>query len=290
VVVTVAIIVVLLSAEAMARSRAGRALTILALIGASALAWKEWRRVSRGTAGLVMGAIALIFLFVAEFTLYRIMQRFADDPLADSRIPFARNTFTAAMEYMPFGSGIGTFVPVYGMYERSGDTMVNAFANHAHNDILEICLEAGVLGIVMTGVFAVWVTKTSVEIWRSSTFGSRDIDLWLARSANIIIILLAIHSFVDYPLRTAAVMAVMAFACGLLVAPFTEADKATSLREECSDRHSVKKQRRHAPARVGAASLAGSVRTGSAPSEESGWKPWGEGITWPEAWRKGPQS
>jgi O-antigen ligase len=237
-----------------------------------------------------VGGMALICLFVAEFTLYRIMERFATDPLEDSRIPFARNTFTAAMEYMPFGSGIGSFVPVYGMYERPGDTMINTFANHAHNDILEIGLEAGGFGIVLAGVFAVWLTKRSLEIWQSSVFGSRDIDLWLARSATIILILLAIHSFVDYPLRTAAIMAVMAFACGLLVAPFTVADKVTSLRRERGDRHSVEKQRRRPPARVGDASLVGSVQTGNTPWPESGRDRWREGITWPEGWRKGAQS
>jgi O-antigen ligase len=247
VVATAAIILVLLSAEAMARSRAGLALTSLALMGAFALAWKEWRRVSRSTAGLVMGAIALMCLFVAEFTLYRIMERFATDPLEDSRLPFARNTLAAAMEYMPFGSGIGSFVPVYGMYERPSDTIGNAFANHAHNDILEIGLETGIFGIVLMAFFTVWMTKTSVAIWRSSTLGRRDIDLWLARSATLIVILIAFHSFVDYPLRTAAIMAVMAFACGLLVAP-QEADKVAS-REKGSGRHS--KDHSAAPARVG---------------------------------------
>jgi O-antigen ligase len=249
-VTTVAIIIVLLSAEAMARSRAGLALTILALIGAFALAWKEWRTVSRGAAGLVVGGIAFICLFVADFTLYRIMERFATDPLGDSRLLFARNTFTAAIEYMPFGSGIGSFVPVYGMYEQPSDLMINVFANHAHNDILELCLEAGGFGIVLVGVFVVWLTKKSLEIWRSSAVGSRNIDLWLARSGTIIVILLAIHSFVDYPLRTASVMAIMAFACGLLVAPATETDKTTSLRQECSGRHSAEKQRRRLPIRT----------------------------------------
>jgi O-antigen ligase len=289
VVITVAIIVVFLSAEAMARSRTGLALTILALIGAFALAWKEWGRVSRGAAGLVMGGLALICLFVAEFTLYRIMERFAIDPLADSRITFARNTFAAAMDYMPFGSGIGSFVPVYGMYERLSDTIANVFTNHAHNDILEICLEAGLLGIVLMGVFAVWVVKTSIEIWRSSTFGSCDIDLWLARSATIIVILIAFHSFVDYPLRTAAIMAVVAFACGLLVAPPREAGRVAS-RQEGSGKHSRERQHRSPPARVGAASPAGSVRTGNTPSQESGRDSWGKGITLPQAWRQGRQS
>jgi O-antigen ligase len=263
VVTTVAIIVVLLSAEAMARSRAGLALTILALIGAFALAWKEWRMVSRGTAGLVVGGIALICLFVAEFTLYRIMERFANDPLADSRIPFARNTFIAAMDYMPFGSGIGSFVPVYGMYERPSDTIANVFANHAHNDILEIGLEAGIFGIVLAAFFTVWMTKTSVAVWQSSTLGSRHIDLMLARSATIIVILIAFHSFVDYPLRTAAIMAVVAFACGLLVVPSTEAGPGGS------GAHSVGRQRRRRPVRVGAGPMVGSTWAGGS-SQESG--------------------
>jgi O-antigen ligase len=219
VVMTAAIIIVLLSAEAMARSRAGLALTTLALIGGFGLGWKEWRWMSRGAAGLVLGLIALTCLFVAEFTLYRILERFATDPLEDSRITFARNTLAAVMEYMPFGSGIGSFVPVYGMYERPGDVMINAYANHAHNDILEIALEAGIFGIVLTAFFAVWMTKASVAIWRSSIIGSRNIDLWLARSATIIVVLVAFHSLVDYPLRTGAIMAIVAFACGLLVAP-----------------------------------------------------------------------
>jgi O-antigen ligase len=197
------------------------------------------------------------------------MERFAIDPLADSRIPVARNTLTAVMEYLPFGSGMGSFVPVYGMYERPSDTITNAFANHAHNDILEICLEAGVLGIVLTGVFAVWLLKRSVEIWRNSTFGGRSIDLRLARSATIIVILIAFHSFVDYPLRTAAIMAVMAFACGLLVAPSREADRVAS---RGGGKQSLESQRRRAPARVGAASLVGRTwACGSA--QESGHGP-----------------
>jgi O-antigen ligase len=219
--------------------------------------------VSRGTAGLVVGGIALICLFVAEFTLYRIMERFADDPLPDSRIPFARNTFIAAMEYMPFGSGIGSFVPVYGMYERPSDTIANVFANHAHNDILEIGLEAGIFGIVLAAFFTVWMTKTSVAVWQSSTVGSRHIDLMLARSATIIVILIAFHSFVDYPVRTAAIMAVVAFACGLLVVPSTEVGPGGS------GAHSVENQRRSRPVRVGAGPMVGSAWAGRS-SQESG--------------------
>jgi O-antigen ligase len=286
VVVSVAIAIVLLSAQAMARSRAGLALTILALIGAFALASAYWRMMSRGMARLLVGAAALIFLVISEFTLYRIMERFAIDPLADSRITFARNTLAAALEYMPFGSGMGSFVPVYGMYEQPGDTMINTFANHAHNDILEVSLEAGIFGIGLMGVFAVWITKRSVEIWRSARLGPRNIDLWLARAATIIILLLSIHSLVDYPLRTAAVQAIMAFACGLL-APFAEPETA-SLPHEDAGKQAAETRRRHAPVRAGAVPPAGRMPAGG-PSQETGGQLWGENIRWPEAWRKGPQ-
>lgn len=289
VVTSIVTIIVLLSAQAMARSRAGLALTILALIGAFVLASKEWRMASRGAAKLLVGAIALIFFFITELTLYRIMERFSIDPLADRRIAFVRNTFTAAIDYIPFGSGMGSFVPVYGMYERPSDTMINAFANHAHNDLLEICLEAGVFGIALIGLFAVWTTKRSMEIWRSSAFGSRNVDLWLARSATIIVVLLSIHSFVDYPLRTNSIMAVMAFACGLLIAPLAEADRASSLRHENTGKQSVAKQRRHSPFRLCAAPLAVSMSVGRL-SQESDRERWGETVTWPEASRKGSQS
>ena len=61
-----------------------------------------------------------------------------------ARIPFAHNTITAAKAYMPFGSGVGTFVSVYPGFEPAHDAISNVYANHAHNDLLEVWLEGGV--------------------------------------------------------------------------------------------------------------------------------------------------
>jgi hypothetical protein len=41
----------------------------------------------------------------------------------------------------------------------------------------------------------------------------------LARSATVIIPLIGAHAFFDYPLRTSAMMAIVAFACALLINP-----------------------------------------------------------------------
>src|SRR5262249_24407074 len=111
------VLVVLLSGEIMARSRFGLSLTMIALFGALVLAIVPDRRVGsrRRTASskLIFAACALVLVFSLQFALYRIMERFEADPLQDARVPFARNSIEAAIAYMPFGSGLGTFVPVY---------------------------------------------------------------------------------------------------------------------------------------------------------------------------------
>src|SRR5262249_20543390 len=72
-----AILAVLIAAEAMARSRAGLALTVLALVGAFAVA--RWSSLEPGRvtpARFVVGAIALASVFRLQFALYRILERF----------------------------------------------------------------------------------------------------------------------------------------------------------------------------------------------------------------------
>jgi O-antigen ligase len=213
------ILVVLIAAQAMARSRAGLGLAIVALFGAIALMVSD----RRGTSGItptkvLLGAVALAVTFAIQFTLYRIMERFAFDPLEDGRIRFARRTIEAAKAYMPLGSGMSTFVPVYATFERPADTLAGAYANHAHNDILELWLEAGVAGASLGGLFAIWLVLRAVAIWRREPgSGMLEIDRHLARAATMVAALLVAHSLVDYPLRTGAMMAMMAFACALFL-------------------------------------------------------------------------
>src|SRR5258708_6371010 len=190
------VLVILIAGQAMARSRAGLGLAIVALFGAIALMVSD----RRGTSGItptkvLFGAIALAVTFAIQLTLYRIMERFAFDPLEDSRIRFAYRTIEAARAYMPLGSGVGTFIPVYATFERPEDTLAGMYVNHAHNDVLELWLEAGVAGASLGGVFAVWLMLRSVAIWRPKPgSGMLEIDRHLARAATLVAALLVAHS------------------------------------------------------------------------------------------------
>ncbi len=287
------VLVVLVAAQAMARSRAGLGLTIVALAGAFALAFSD-RRGASGAAPtkLLLAATALAVMFAVQFTLYRVLERFDADPLVDARIPFARNTMEAAKAYLPFGSGLGTFVPVYGMFEKPKDVMINAYANHAHNDFLEVWLEAGVAGLVLMGLFAVWLVMRALSIWRNARHGKREIDGLLARAATVVIGLLVAHSFVDYPLRTGAMMAVFGFACALLIDPPVGASSEDAAELQAAREREV---HRAAPRPAAAASPLGASWPSSSPSqsmEPSAAPPqapgerWGQEIEWPEAWRQ----
>ena len=114
------LLVVFVAGEILSRSRAGLGLTIIALLGAFVLAYSDRRARSGMTpARLLLGLVVLTALLLVQLGLYRVLERFADDPLADGRIPFARNTIEAALAFFPIGSGLGTFTMVYPTFEKT---------------------------------------------------------------------------------------------------------------------------------------------------------------------------
>jgi O-antigen ligase len=276
-------LVVLIAVDAITRSRAGLALMIIAVAGAFMLAFVDQRRPSgRTPIKLIVAALTLVFILVVQFGLYRIVERFAVDPLEDARVPFAHNTIAAAKAYMPFGSGVGTFVSVYPTFERPEDAISNVYANHAHNDLLEIWLEGGVISIVLGVAFVTWLVLRSKQIWWHVAPGMRPIDVLLARAATIAIPLLIVHSVVDYPLRTGAMMAVFAFACALLIEPRSPAQEEGKLKRLGGRQRTSEIVRRVlAPEQSTADSLHASDQPSPRPQGR-----WGENIEWPKEWQK----
>jgi O-antigen ligase len=242
-------------------------------------------------AKLIVGAMVLAMLLGVQFALYRLLDRFGVDQLEGARTVFSRNTITAALAYLPFGSGFGTFVPVYQMFERPQDALANIFANHAHNDIAEISLEGGVIGIALMLAFATWLALQANEIWRHPRADSRAIDILLARAATIALLLIILHSFVDYPLRTDAMMAAFAFSCALLLEPL-RVEHATRRVVIAQDRRAREIAPPPVAPRPASQVLPKPIRAGTEATENLPARPpqggglWGEGVEWPEEWSK----
>ena len=278
-------LVILIVTESITRSRAGLALTIVAIAGALALPLADRRRSSGGVTPvrLILASASLAIVLAVQFALYRILDRFADDPLADSRVTFARNTIAAAKAYMPFGSGVGTFVAVYPTFELPQDAISNAFVNHAHDDLLEVWLEGGAISLCLMAAFAAWFVLRAAKIWWRAPEDIRAIDLLLARAATIAVPLIIAHSAVDYPLRTGAIMAVFAFSCALLIEPLAPAWHETTVEPAKAREQTMAAVSRAAPARVPA--VADGADTASAPTPPRPKGRWGEDVEWPDQWR-----
>lgn len=118
-------------------------------------------------------------------------------------------TSKALHETFPIGTGLGSFAQVYPLYEQLNE-VERTYINHAHNDYLEVALEAGALGVLLIFAFLAWWVSIVVRIWTLPSSGR------LARAATIASGAILAHSLADYPLRTAAIAAVFAACLGIM--------------------------------------------------------------------------
>lgn len=134
-----------------------------------------------------------------------------------SREEILRTSVKAAADFMPLGSGIGSFQRVYSLYEDHDRLDPTTYVNHAHNDYVELALETGVPGLIVLALFMAWWSRAAWRAWRSA-----DPDPY-ARAASVASAAILIHSLVDFPLRTAAIGACFAMCLALLMRPRSEA-------------------------------------------------------------------
>lgn len=160
----------------------------------------------------IVVAVGGILLVVATvyFSRARSVDRFSQlDGADDLRLDIWRVSFEILRDYFPFGSGIGSFVEVYQMYEP--DALLNpSYANHAHNDWLEAVMTGGVTaGLILTVMVALW-GLAAFALWKERS--RQDGTMKLARLGAVVIFILAVSSVFDYPLRVPSLAALFTLA------------------------------------------------------------------------------
>lgn len=210
-----------------AASRAGLVIALFAGLGLAAMALRELDglesflshdQIARGARALGMSLLAGSALAALGATIWsdkvaKIVEEFvAHEP----RIEIFRTTFRAAISYMPFGAGIGTFEAVYRMFEDPR-AVTPEVINRAHSDWLELWLEGGAPSLAVVLILSFSLLSAARRVWRGDENEVCGFDQRLARASSIVVVLLAIHSLVDYPLRTTSLATVFALACGNLL-------------------------------------------------------------------------
>jgi hypothetical protein len=192
------------------KSRAGVFLLAPALVASFVIVWKTARHGERRLAIGLAGSTAAVLFLAAAFAMGPLMDRFGEG-LEDGRGPTSETTLAAAGKYLPLGSGLGSFMTIYTSVEPI-KTMTERTWNHAHNDPVELWLEAGLMAIIGGLAFLVWWISRAISACRRLLGGGAALgSAGLACSA-----LLLVHSLVDYPLRTLALACVFALACAMM--------------------------------------------------------------------------
>jgi O-antigen ligase len=155
---------------------------------------------------MVVAAVAVLAALFAPWSPADL-DRLGGEVQPQERRAIMGLTWQAAQHFWPFGAGWGSFAEIYRRFEDPA-AITGTFVNHAHNDYLEVLLEAGMFGVALVLAFLVWWAAAMREAWRT---GGDPI----ARAATVSIGVVVAHSFVDYPVRTAAIACVAALCCGL---------------------------------------------------------------------------
>ena len=181
-------------------SRAGVALLAIAIIASVAMTirptvtrnWRVAAAAALGVAVLVGGTYSLS----ENARVQRTLSRF-DRSDAVSRPEIWEDTVYAIGQYWPAGAGIGTFQPVFAGAERL-EFVRPDFSNRAHNDYLEFVLEAGVAAPV---VLVLAIVFAGIRLWRLLVGNGRTpLVIGILVLGSVLVLLL--HSLVDYPERS----------------------------------------------------------------------------------------
>lgn len=140
----------------------------------------------------------------------RVVARFGTS-LSDNRIAFWEDAAYAAGQYFPWGAGVGAFDAVF----RPVENLANVgpyYVNHAHNDYLQIIIEAGAWGGLLLALFLALFGWLAFKAFSGGSTPS-------ARAAALSIAILLAHSLVDYPLRILSLLTLLGLFAALLM-PF----------------------------------------------------------------------
>lgn len=196
------------------QSRAGVALGVVATFGAVIIVLRSLNLSRFGRWPIIIAAVGLIiFAGLLQLGLIDLLVR--RSIVDNARSSIARLTLEALRGYYLIGSGFGTFVPVFKSVEAPED-LSYYFINHAHNDWLEVFLEGGIPAAILMALFVVWLLHRCFVIWFSRAFTQDAGGRLLALSASFSAVLLLLHSTLDYPLRTTALMSVFGACCAFL--------------------------------------------------------------------------
>lgn len=168
----------------------------------------------RGSTGtwIVLGAVVAVLLGIGVLGSAKFHQtgaRFAE--MDGTRVQIWDDAMGTAHRYWPLGSGTGTFDQVF-QVDETLEHLSPGLAGRAHNDLLEIAIESGIVGLALLAGWVAWLVREGLR--------ARDLPDRARRLAALLgLVLIGLQSLVDYPLRNEAMLCIAALLIAVLGRP-----------------------------------------------------------------------
>lgn len=196
------------------QSRAGVVLLVPALAAAIAIAMNPKRTTRIFAIALALIASVIAVVAVSERSWRRLMD-LQSSLTTEGRLISMPDILYTLQQYWPWGSGFGTFIPVFRANENL-DLVGDRYLNRAHNEYLELLIEGGIPAALLMAFAAILLVVGVARLVRRPRHAGTPAP---ALAGTAMLTLLILHSIVDYPLRIDLIAAVAAVAVGLLFSP-----------------------------------------------------------------------
>ena len=216
-----------------------------AMAGVAALFFlsRKRQRVSGRSGPILAGLFLCLAVAALWIGIDPVVSRFELVPQelrmdATGRATVWRDSLGAVEDFWLTGSGLSSFQYVYPMYRSFGG---RRFYSWAHNDYLQIAVELGLTGLILTGFIIAWIVRRAyrVRIRLSDQPGWGRLHAGYCTGA----IAVGLHSFTDFGLHLPANALLFAIIIGVVTG--LSPDRTSRSRKKTRE----KKLRRSPPAR-----------------------------------------
>ena len=170
------------------------------------------RQSSRLRLTFMVGIIATIAIISLTNPFDTLLGRFSEVN-DDLRWQFWQDSMPLFRLYWPFGAGAGSFSQLFIVNENLA-SVKPTYVNAVHNDYIQLFIEFGTPGILVTLLLIVALIYSARSILPSNAIGMINGGVSVG---VIIVILFALQSVVDYPLRRVATLPMFAVAIVLIL-------------------------------------------------------------------------
>lgn len=166
--------------------------------------WKSTRRLLP-----LFVFIVILLLYLLYLGIDPVIERFyKTDITTEQRLVVWKASLPLIRDFLVMGSGLGTFQHIFKPYKPD----IPGYWDHAHNDYIELLVEAGIIGFIAVAVFVFFILRGlfKVDVKRNG--------IYLKTAIISSIVTMLTHSFFDFNLHIPSNAIVFSIVLGLAVA------------------------------------------------------------------------